>query len=138
MEALPDSAPRYNKIPSLRYLKSNQTKFITSLLDNIVDFKSALLEKREQLDMEYIISEHDYFLVSKHQIVEENILYTSKVLFELLEKELHVDELFLLYAQKRNITLNLNIERTLYLALTLLFSMNLVLNNQNMLKRNPL
>ncbi|NTU20328.1 hypothetical protein HPY28_08380 [Brevibacillus sp. HB1.2] len=88
--------------------------------------------------MEYIISEHDYFLVSKHQIVEENILYTSKVLFELLEKELHVDELFLLYAQKRNITLNLNIERTLYLALTLLFSMNLVLNNQNMLKRNPL
>lgn len=78
----------------------------------------------------------DYFLVSKHQTVEENILFTSKMLFQLLDTEQHVDELFLQYAEERNITLNLNIERILYLSLTLLFSMGLITANQNMIKRN--
>ncbi|MEI2285204.1 ABC-three component system middle component 6 [Paenibacillus polysaccharolyticus] len=77
----------------------------------------------------------DYFLVSKHQIVEENILFTSKMLYQLLDSELHVDELFLKYASKRNIILNLNIERILYLSLTLLFAMGLISANQNMIMR---
>ncbi|OMF83929.1 hypothetical protein BK146_32300 [Paenibacillus sp. FSL R7-0333] len=78
----------------------------------------------------------DYFLVSKHQIIEENVLFTSKTLYELLKKEQHIDELFLAYTNEREITLNLNMERILYLSLSLLYSLNLIVENKNMIKRN--
>ncbi|MBQ4901249.1 hypothetical protein KB559_20610 [Paenibacillus sp. Marseille-P2973] len=80
--------------------------------------------------------ELDYFLVSKHQIIEENVLFTSKTLYELLEKEQHIDELFLMYTRERDIILNLNMERILYLSLALLYSLSLIVVNQNMIKRN--
>jgi len=64
--------------------------------------------------------------MSKYQTVEENVLVTSKILYELLDKQKHIDQLFLEFARTRNIQLNLNIERILYLSLTLLFSFGLI------------
>lgn len=68
----------------------------------------------------------NFFLMSKYQTVEENVLVTSKILYELLDRQKHIDQLFLEFAKKRNIHLNLNIERILYLSLTLLFSFGLI------------
>lgn len=77
----------------------------------------------------------NFFLLSKHQSNEENVIFTSKVVFELLEREKHIDELFEQFAKEQNITLNLNVERILYLSLTFLFSFDLIVFNNNMVKR---
>lgn len=68
----------------------------------------------------------NFFLLSKHQTIEENVLVSSKILYELLNKKKHVDQLFLEFAKKQNVALNLNIERVLYLSLTFLFSLDLI------------
>lgn len=108
-------------------LKQSQVSYIDSLFKGIINFNLVDLEERE--------SSMDYFLVSKHQTVEENILFSSKMLYDLLDKEKHIDELFLEYADIRKIVLNLNVERILYLALAFLFSVGAILINQNMIKR---
>ncbi|TKH06148.1 hypothetical protein FC678_23710 [Peribacillus simplex] len=78
----------------------------------------------------------NYFLLSKYRSVEENILFTAKILYELLgEKRQHIDQLFLDFASKQNITINLNVERILYLALTFLFSLGKVAFIENMIER---
>lgn len=77
----------------------------------------------------------NYFLVSKYQTVEENVLVTSKILFELMDKQKHIDQLFLEFSMKRNIQLNLNIERILYLSLTLLYSFDLIDLKNNLVMR---
>lgn len=77
----------------------------------------------------------NYFLLSKYRSVEENVLFTAKVLFELLEgKRKHIDQLFSEFASKQEITINLNVERILYLSLTLLYSMGKVTFNENMIE----
>lgn len=120
---------------SVSFSQFKQKEFIGSLF-NVINLKSALSERmqREMETLDYY--ELDYFLVSKHQIIEENVLFTSKTLYELLEKEQHIDELFLIYTRERNITLNINMERILYLSLALLYSLNLIAVNKNMIKRN--
>ncbi|WP_247681991.1 hypothetical protein [Paenibacillus sp. Marseille-P2973] len=123
------------KPQSILFSQFRQKEFVDSLF-NIIDLKSALTE-RKQREMETLdYYELDYFLVSKHQIIEENVLFTSKTLYELLEKEQHIDELFLMYTRERDIILNLNMERILYLSLALLYSLSLIVVNQNMIKRN--
>lgn len=77
----------------------------------------------------------NFFLMNKYQTVEENVLVTSKILYELLEKEKHIDQLFLEFAQRRNILLNINIERVLYLSLTFLYSFELINLNNNLVMR---
>ncbi|HHP1041086.1 TPA: hypothetical protein ACR3S6_004877 [Bacillus thuringiensis] len=77
----------------------------------------------------------NFFLLSKHKTIEENVLVSSKVLYELISDEKHIDELFMEFAKKQNITLNLNIERVLYLSLTFLFAFNLIDVSNNMVKR---
>lgn len=77
----------------------------------------------------------NFFLLSKHMSIEENVLVTSKVLYELLDNEKHIDELFTEFAQNQNIDLNLNVERVLYLSLTFLYSLELVINNNNIVMR---
>ncbi len=79
--------------------------------------------------------EMNHFLLTKYNAVEENILYSSKILYELLEKEKHIDQLFLDYAKSQVIIINLNIERILYLSLTFLYSLGKVSFNQNMISR---
>ncbi|WHY71245.1 hypothetical protein [Fictibacillus enclensis] len=78
----------------------------------------------------------NYFLLSKYLSVEENVLFTAKVLYELLDnKRQHVDQLFLDFANKQDITINLNVERILYLALTFLFSLGKVTIIENMIEK---
>ncbi|OMF39021.1 hypothetical protein BK136_28055 [Paenibacillus amylolyticus] len=77
----------------------------------------------------------NFFLMNKYQIVEENVLVTSKILYELLDKQKHIDQLFLEFSDKRNIILNQNIERVLYLSLTFLYSFDLILLNNNLVMR---
>lgn len=77
----------------------------------------------------------DFFHLSKHQTIEENVLVSSKVLYELLTSSKHIDELFLDYAQYRSLTLSLNVERILYLSLTFLYAINKVDINNNMVTR---
>ncbi|QSF42317.1 hypothetical protein ICR96_30255 (plasmid) [Priestia megaterium] len=73
--------------------------------------------------------------MSKYLSVEENVLFTAKVLFELIgNKRKHIDQLFLEFAQKQGITINLNIERILYLSLTFLYSLGKVTFNKNMIE----
>ncbi|WP_423801814.1 ABC-three component system middle component 6 [Neobacillus sp. SAB-20_R2A] len=77
----------------------------------------------------------NFFLLSKHQTIEENVLVTSKILYELLNKKKHVDQLFLEFAQKQNLVLNLNIERVLYLSLTFLYSLDVISIQNNLVMR---
>lgn len=78
----------------------------------------------------------NYFLLSKYRSVEENVLFTAKVLYELLDtKSKHIDELFLEFSDKQGITINLNVERILYLALTFLFSLGKITINENMIEK---
>jgi hypothetical protein len=77
----------------------------------------------------------DFFLMSKHSTVHENVLLNAKILFELIEKQKHIDELFNDYVIKENILLNLNIERILYLSLVFLYSMGLIIVENNMVKK---
>ncbi len=78
----------------------------------------------------------NYFLLTKYRSVEENVLFTAKVLYELLDsKNKHIDQLFLEFSNKQGITINLNIERILYLALTFLFSLGKITINENMIEK---
>lgn len=77
----------------------------------------------------------NFFLMNKYQTVEENVLVSSKILYELLDKQKHIDQLFLEFAQKRNMILNLNIERVLYVSLTFLYSFDLIVMNNNLVMR---
>lgn len=93
----------------------------------------------DKLDSKNIIlgrSKMNYFLLTKYRSVEENILFTAKILYELLgDEKRHVDQLYLDFASKQNITINLNIERILYLSLTFLFSLGKITFNENMIER---
>jgi hypothetical protein len=77
----------------------------------------------------------DFFELNKYQSIEENILYTSKLLYELLKSKKHVDVLFTEFAYNQKLILNINIERILYLALTLLYSLGIISIKNNMVMR---
>ncbi len=77
----------------------------------------------------------DFFLMSKHSTVHENVLLNAKILFELIEEQKHIDELFNDYVKKENILLNLNVERILYLSLVFLYSVELIVVENNMVKK---
>lgn len=78
----------------------------------------------------------EYFGLSKYQTVQENILYSSMVLYNLIDEEIEIDELFNKYADVNNITLNLNIERILFLCLIFLYSIEKIKLNGNYIKRD--
>lgn len=90
-----------------------------------------LLDKEKYVEVDKM----NYFMMSKYQSIDENIIFASKTLYELLEEEKHIDQLFEEYAKTRNVMLNLNLERILYLALTFLFSIGKLVMNNNMVKR---
>ena len=77
----------------------------------------------------------NFFLLSKHQSIEENVIFTSKILYNLLCNEKHIDVLFEEFAAEQRITLNLNVERILYLSLTFLFSFGLIIIKNNLVMR---
>ncbi|PGH68274.1 hypothetical protein CN890_18425 [Priestia megaterium] len=77
----------------------------------------------------------NFFLMSKHSTVHENVLLNAKILFELIGDKKHIDELFNDYVVRENVLLNLNIERILYLSLVFLYSMELIVIENNMVKK---
>lgn len=77
----------------------------------------------------------DFFELNKYQSLEENILYTSKHLYGLLNQKKHIDVLFTEFANNQKLILNINIERILYLALTLLYSLGIITIKNNMVMR---
>ncbi|MBC5996515.1 hypothetical protein EAI30_05350 [Romboutsia ilealis] len=80
----------------------------------------------------------DYFTISKYQTIEENIPYSSMILYNILDKEMHIDELFTEYTRLNNITLNLNVERVLLLCLTFLYSIGKIELTNKYIKRYEL
>lgn len=77
----------------------------------------------------------DYFLLSKHQSINENIGFSSMILYNLLETQKHIDVLFREYCVLRNTDVNVNLERTLLMSLTFLYSLGKVTINNNMVMR---
>ncbi|MCW6076605.1 hypothetical protein LAV44_14955 [Clostridium sporogenes] len=79
----------------------------------------------------------DYFLMSRYQSIEENIMYVSMKLYKLLDKqELHIDQLFEQYSINEDIQLNMVLEKVLYLSLTFLYSIGKITVKYNMVKRS--
>lgn len=96
----------------------------------------SLDKYREMKKVEVNKAPMNYFLMTKYRSVEENVLFTAKVLYELLDtNKKHVDQLFLEFSNKQGITINLNIERILYLALTFLFSLGKIAINEKMIEK---
>ena len=77
----------------------------------------------------------DYFKIGKYQLVEENVLYTARILYDILEQKKHIDELFEEYSEYNNIQLSLNVEKTLFLSLTFLFSLGKIKVENNLIVR---
>jgi len=78
----------------------------------------------------------DYFKIGKYQLVEENIPYTAKILYELLDKKKHVDQLFEDFSKTNNIQLSINVEKILFLSLTFLFALGKVKVEKDLLVRD--
>ncbi len=77
----------------------------------------------------------DYFLTNKYQPLDENVLFASKIILELVNDKKHLDELFADYAKTRNIALSLNMERILYLAISFLYALGRIRLNNNIVMR---
>lgn len=77
----------------------------------------------------------DYFKIGKYQLVEENVLYTARILYDILEQKKHIDELFEEYSEYNNIQLSINVEKTLFLSLTFLFSLGKIKVENNLIVR---
>lgn len=77
----------------------------------------------------------DYFKLSKHQVVEENIVYTAMQVYTMMDKSIYIDELFQRYAKDNAVQLSIGVEKTLFLALTFLFGLGKIQVINNMLER---
>lgn len=77
----------------------------------------------------------DFFSINKYQSVNENILYISMNLYKLVNRPQSIDSLFEKYSKINNVELSLNLERLLFLALTFLFSVELIDMDDNLIRR---
>ena len=77
----------------------------------------------------------DYFKVNKYSSVEENILYISNNLIELLKgNEKEFGKLVELYEKKFCPEMNINIETSIYLAMTFLYGIGMIEVNDKKIK----
>ena len=77
----------------------------------------------------------DCFRLNKYQCIDENVLYDAMILYKLLDKPKHIDILFNEYIEKTQMELSINIERLLYLSLTMLFATGTVEKVGHLIKR---
>ncbi|HDR7500784.1 hypothetical protein CN539_22100 [Bacillus toyonensis] len=77
----------------------------------------------------------NFFLLNKQFNLEDNILWVAKTCYELLDKAYYLDELFNKYIECENVQLNLNLERVLYLALSFLYSLELISIKNNKIEK---
>ncbi|MGG0664927.1 ABC-three component system middle component 6 [Viridibacillus arvi] len=94
--------------------------------NQMIEFGNEVIIMDSKLN-DYREKASNYFMFTKHTTVEENILYSAKALYNLLsDKPIHIDELLMEYSQKNNLKININIERIIYLSLTLLYSIGAI------------
>ncbi len=77
----------------------------------------------------------DFFKFNKYNSLDENVLIASKYIYEIVEDEMAIDEVFEEYSRRRSIALNLSLERILYLSLTFLFAVGKLEINYHRIKR---
>lgn len=78
----------------------------------------------------------DYFKLTKHQVIDENIVYTAMYLYKLIDREIYIDELFKKYVDSKETQLSSAIEKTLLLSLTFLFGLGKINIIENMIVRS--
>lgn len=78
----------------------------------------------------------DYFKLTKHQSIDENILYTAMFLYNLIDRQIYIDELFQKYVDSKETQLSSAIEKTLLLSLTFLFGLGKINIIENMIVRS--
>lgn len=77
----------------------------------------------------------DLYLVNKFQSKHENILYVSKILYDLLVKPLEIDELFNKFTQRTNKQITKEYEEILILSLCFMYLSNMVEISESKLRR---
>jgi ABC-type uncharacterized transport system permease subunit len=80
----------------------------------------------------------DCFKINKYQALEENVLYDAMVIYNLLNRPMHIDILFDKFAKDMDRELSVNLERMLYLSITFLFSIGKVVMEDNLISRGKL
>ncbi|MDU4414949.1 hypothetical protein GKD08_09090 [Paeniclostridium sordellii] len=78
----------------------------------------------------------NYFKLTKHQVIDENIAYTAMYLYKLIDREMHLDELFQKYVNSKGTQLSSAIEKTLLLSLTFLFGLGKINIIESMIVRS--
>ncbi|HBF6521666.1 TPA: hypothetical protein KRL75_004049 [Clostridioides difficile] len=78
----------------------------------------------------------NYFKLTKHQVIDENIAYTAMYLYKLIDREMYLDELFQKYVNSKGTQLSSAIEKTLLLSLTFLFGLGKINIIESMIVRN--
>lgn len=78
----------------------------------------------------------DYFKLTKHQVIDENIAYTAMCLYKLIDRDMYLDELFQKYVNNKGTQLSCAIEKTLLLSLTFLFALGKINIIENMIVRS--
>lgn len=64
----------------------------------------------------------EYFKLNKYSSIDENILYIAKKVYDILaEKDRKLNDLIDEYGIRNNINVGINLESSLYLAITFLF-----------------
>lgn len=77
----------------------------------------------------------DLYLLNKFQSKHENILYVSRILYDLLSHPLEIDELYLKFAKKTNKNLTMEYEEILIKSLCFLYLQDLIKINENKVMR---
>jgi len=109
------------------YSKKNESISFGKECISLDKYRDSKNEYKKKIGM-------DYFILSKNVSVEENVLFTAQSIYLILgNKPKHIDQLFIDYATKQNLKINLNIERILYLALTFLFALGKLEVKENMI-----
>ncbi|MCQ2016029.1 hypothetical protein [Clostridium butyricum] len=78
----------------------------------------------------------DYFKLTKHQLIDENIAYTAMCLYKLIDREMYLDELFQKYVNSKDTKLSSAIEKTLLLSLAFLFGLGKIDIIENIIVRS--
>lgn len=77
----------------------------------------------------------DLYLVNKFQSKHENIMYVGKMLYDLLNKPLEIDELFDKFSKIANKKITKDYEEILILSLCFMYLSNMVEIDGNKLRR---
>jgi hypothetical protein len=77
----------------------------------------------------------EYFLINKHTILDENILYVTKNIYRILSHDkMDISKIISEYEKIYGSSLGLNIETNIYLSIAFLYVTNKIILDGNKLK----